>query len=250
MTVLGASVLALLALSYMDQSAPRPVENAGRGDAPGFSETVGRLLAKIPTPKASLHMSESFQYGIGKWKDVAGDANWGAADWSYVSGAIRPGRLRIWSDTAKLHDYRFEFEGRIERRSMAWAFRAADGGNYYASKLALDGTGRNGKAEIIRFAVVGGKESRRVSLPVPVSLEKDVFYRVSVKVKGDRFMTLLDGQVIDAWQDSRLRAGGVGFFSERGELASIRSVNLTDPDRFLEKLQSYLQFGFILPYGL
>jgi len=250
MTVLGASVLALLALSYMEQSAPRQVATSGQGDAPGFSETLGRLLAQIPTPTASLHMNEDFQYGIGKWKDAAGDTHWGSPDWSWVSGAIQPGRLRIWSDTAKLRDYRLEFEGRIERGSMAWAFRAADGGNYYASKLALGGTGRNGKAEIIRFAVVGGKESRRLSLPVPVALEKDVFYHVSVKVKGDHFVTLLDGQVIDTWQDSRLRAGGVGFFGERGELASIRSVSLTDPDRFLEKLQSYLQFGFILPYGL
>jgi hypothetical protein len=195
-------------------------------------------------------MSESFHSGLDQWRLAVHEAGLSGGDWSWSSGAVRPGRLRLWSETSKLSDYRFEFEGAIERKGMSWAFRASDGGNYYASKLVLDEKARSGKAEIVRFVVVGGKESRRVTLPIPVTLAKDTYYRIAVKVKGDRFITSVGGQVIDTWQDARLRKGGVGFFNERGEIASIRTVLVSDPDRFLEKLKSYLQFGFIMPPGI
>ena len=51
--------------------------------------------------------------------------------------------------------------------------------------------------------------------------------------------------MMDSWSDERLRAGGVGFFSDGGEIASLRYVQVTDKDTVVGRLLSYL--GFLRP---
>jgi hypothetical protein len=67
---------------------------------------------------------------------------------------------------------------------------------------------------------------------------------VKVAIKGDRFITTVNGQVVDSWTDSRHRRGGVGFFSEPGEKAVLRWVAVSEPKSMLQRLMS---FGVILP---
>jgi hypothetical protein len=134
-----------------------------------------------------------------------------------------------------------DFQAAIERKAVGWAFRAGDLHNYYATKLTV--SGRDGaRAEIERLVIVGGREMERVRLPIPVSIRAETLYRVRMRVKGDQFVTSVDGQVIDSWRDRRLRKGGVGFFAERGEQASVRWVSLSEPDSFFSRL---FALGFI-----
>jgi hypothetical protein len=51
--------------------------------------------------------------------------------------------------------------------------------------------------------------------------------------------------MVDSWSDNRLRAGGIGFFAESGEQASLRYVQVTDKDTVLGRLLSHL--GFLRP---
>ncbi len=67
------------------------------------------------------------------------------------------------------------------------------------------------------FIVLDGRERERVELPLPLTLESGVDYRVRVSVRGNRFLTSVNGQLISSWMDSRISRGGVGFFSEDGE---------------------------------
>ncbi len=50
---------------------------------------------------------------------------------------VRPTSLRLWKPSTSLSNYELEFPGQINRKSMDWAFRAADLHNYYATKLVI-----------------------------------------------------------------------------------------------------------------
>jgi hypothetical protein len=55
----------------------------------------------------------------------------------------------------------------------------------------------------------------------------DMFYRVRVDVRDQNFTTTVQGQVVDFWSDDRLSRGGVGFFSEKGERARLRWMEVS-----------------------
>jgi hypothetical protein len=60
-----------------------------------------------------------------------------------------------------------------------------------------------------------------------------------VSVRGDRFLTSVNGQLISSWLDGRLGTGGVGFFSEAGEQAAIKWVSVSERDSMLGRFLSY-----------
>ena len=63
--------------------------------------------------------------------------------------------------------------------------------------------------------------------------------RQSIRACGyDEFW--LQDQIVDVWSDNRLAAGGVGFFSDKGEQAKIRWIEVTHQSDFLGKLCAYL----------
>ena len=79
-------------------------------------------------------------------------------------------------------------------------------------------------------------------------LRRDTLYRVQMTVKGGDFSTAVNGQMVDSWSDEKLRSGGVGFFADNGEVASLRYVQITDKDTVLGRFLSYL--GFLRPHSL
>jgi hypothetical protein len=65
-------------------------------------------------------------------------------------------------------------------------------------------------------------------------------YRIRVDADGSNFTAQFQGQIVDVWSDSRLATGGVGFFSDKGEQAKIRWIEVTHQSDFLGKLCAYL----------
>lgn len=239
------SLLGVFLVGMADRSGRRvssDKQNHSGGNA--IWQTMQGAIERIPSPKPQVRLQEDFRAGLQRWHGVRPD------NWGLTADGVKLGALRIWEDSKNLTDYRLEFEGEIAKKSMGWAFRANDLRNYYASKINLSRTAGSATAEIVRFSVLGARESKRISLPLPIAIDKDTFYHVQVKVKGDKFITSINGHVVDVWQDARLGRGGVGFFSEKGESASIRWVSVSDADRFLEKLRSYLYLSFIAPYAI
>ena len=49
---------------------------------------------------------------------------------------------------------------------------------------------------------------------------------------------------MDAWNDRRLKRGGIGFFAENGERAALDWVSITERDSLLG---GFLNFGLIVP---
>jgi len=211
-------------MSPMPETNPRPGKS-------GFAQVIGKLIQN----NSSGTLREDFRSGFGNWEGLrASDSDWGLA-----GGEVRPASLRIWKPSTPLANYELDFLGAIDRKSIDWAFRASDVKNYYATKLIIAKPGALPNAGLIRYIVLDGRERERVELPLPLTLERGVDYRVRVSVQGNRFLTSVNGQLISSWMDTRLSRGGVGFFSEDGESSVLKWVSVSERDSFLGRIASH-----------
>jgi len=187
--------------------------------------------------RAAVDLVDDFRAGMGAW---SGGENW-AETWSYDSaGLVQTGDLALYRPSMALSNYRFEFLGQIGDRGIGWVFRAVDTENYYAMKIVFAGSGPMPAATVVRYAVIDGKAGPKTQLPLPMGARPDRMYRVRVDVDGSNFTAQFQDQIIDVWSDKRLAAGGVGFFSEKGEKAKIRWIEVSHQSDFLGKLCAYL----------
>jgi hypothetical protein len=233
-----AAVFAVLALSQLPMGGPAvksisplPDTNPHSSRAGGFAQMIGSMLES----KSSGTLREDFHAGVANWEGFRS----AGSDWAVDGGQIRPTSLRVWKPSTSMSNYEMEFMGQIERKSIDWAFRASDVKNYYATKLIITKPGPLPNAGLVRFIVLDGRERERVELPLPLTLERGVDYRVRVSVRDGRFLTSVNGQLISSWMDNRLSRGGVGFFSEDGESALLKWVSVSERDSFLGRIVSH-----------
>jgi hypothetical protein len=240
-------VVALLAVAFLIFAMTR-----NRGDGPGRDadgdpsdrSSSGNRAGRTDKSGAAT-IRETFSSGLAKW-EAPPDTK--APDWSTQGGYVRPGRLRVWKDSESLSNYDLEFLGHIEKKSMNWAFRAADFKNYYATKLTLANSGPMPNTGLVRYAVIDGKERDRVEVPLPIRMEANTDYRVKVSVRGGRFLTSIDGQLVSSWADKRISRGGVGLFADAGESSAFKWVSVSERDSFWGRVSSH--FGLIMAPGM
>jgi hypothetical protein len=238
--VLGIVTLAAVGLATGGQ----PSGSGGGSRVPSLNPTAsnstwGDSMRSVWRSHAQVTLTHDFSEGLGDF--IGGRGSGGKRDWSLDTNGLRPGKLRIWQRSTSLQDYDVDFLGQIEQKSMGWAFRAPDLKNYYGTKLTLTGrsTSTGPNAGLVRFVMLDGREQERSQLPIPFTLERGVPYRVHVTVQGSRFVTTVNGQVVSSWSDSRLPRGGVGFFSEDGEVSTVRWVSLAERDSMLGRLLAH-----------
>ncbi|HTC34203.1 MAG TPA: hypothetical protein VK724_12570 [Bryobacteraceae bacterium] len=233
----GAAIaVLLLAVSQMPMNSPAakaisPLPNNPHNTRGGFGQAISNLIQS----QTSGTLREDFHSGFSNWDGLKS----ASSEWAMQDGVVRPTSLRLWKPSTSLSNYELEFQGQINHKSMDWAFRAADLHNYYATKLVITHPGPLPNAGLVRFIVLDGRERERVELPLPLTLDPGVDYRVRVSVRGDRFLTSVNGQLISSWMDNRISRGGVGFFSEDGESALLKWVSVSERDSFLARLTSH-----------
>jgi hypothetical protein len=232
-------VFLLLALSQLPMSTPaaKSVSVSTMPDSSSHQSGsgVGQMLSNLIPNKASGTLREDFRSGAANWEGYKSIGS----DWTAAQGEVRPTSLRLWKPSTSMANYEMEFMGQIEHKSIDWAFRASDVRNYYATKLMITKPGPLPNAGLVRFIVLDGRERERVELPLPLTLERGVDYRVRVSVRGGRFLTSVNGQLVSSWTDNRLSRGGVGFFSEDGESSLLKWVSLSERDSFLGRIVSH-----------
>lgn len=233
--LLVALCVLLLMLLPGGTQQPRPPQ----GYLPPTGALGDRIMRALPG-KPTLSMREDFRLGLRNWMSLD-EVSRVVEGWSYGAGWMKPGNMRLWKPTLQLADYQFEFEGQIEKKAINWAFRATDQRNFYGTKLAVAPASH--RAEITRTVRVNGQEFRRLRLPIPIEIREGVTYLVKVRVKGDRFHTIVNGQLVDSWTDRSLRAGGIGFYSDPGERAGLRWVSISDRESFLQR---FLTLSFLV----
>jgi len=202
----------------------------------GITMRPGDLIRLTIQRRAVYEVTDNFQAGLASWEGKGL-----AKTWAYdKEGFVRPGHLALYKPSRDMQDYKVEFLTQIERKSVGWVFRAADEQNYYAMKLAVTEPGPRPLVALVRYAVVDGKQESHGEQPLQVMMHNNRPYRVSVDVKGNRFLTSIEGQVVDSWSDDRLKSGGVGLFSEGSEKARVYWLKVTKNSDFLGKLCSIL----------
>jgi hypothetical protein len=192
--------------------------------------------------RAAISFADDFRAGLDAWRSRSNRTT----NWSYdAAGFVLPGPLALYKPTLELVDYRFEFLGQIDQKAMGWVFRAEDLNNYYAMKFVVVKPGPLPLVDMVRYAVINGKEGPHVRKPLPITVRPDSLYRVMVDVRGADFTVITQGEVVDFWTDHRLQHGGVGFFANRGERARLRWVEVTHQYDALGRVCAYLA-----PYGI
>jgi hypothetical protein len=157
-----------------------------------------------------------------------GGAGW-ITEWASDSvGSARGRQISLYRPSISMSDYRLEFLGRIDRRSLGWVFRAADSGNYYAAKLEAVQPGGS-SLTITRFAVVHGFEGIHIQRTLALNTGASDMLKVRLEARGPRFTVYVQNQVAEDWEDDRLKSGAVGFLNEREERGQIQSVQIAFP---------------------
>ena len=202
----------------------------------GITLRPGDLIRLTIQRRAVYEVGDNFHAGLASW-----DGKNFAKTWSYdKEGFIRPGRLAMYKPSHEMQDYKLEFLTQIERKGVNWVVRAADDHNYYGMKLAVTEPGPRPLVALVRYVVIDGKKESHGELPLQVMMHNNRPYRVEVDVKGNKFLTSIEGQVVDSWSDDRLKTGGVGFFTEGSEKARLYWMKITKNSDFLGKLCSIL----------
>jgi hypothetical protein len=183
--------------------------------------------------RAAIHMEHDFSKGLEGWY---GDGDWAKSWTASASGFVGAGQLALYRPSQQLSDYRFEFLGQINGRSIGWVFRAADMQNYYATQLTITRAGMLPEVSLVRYQVVGGQESARVEIPVHAGVQNGRPYRIEEDVAGSNFTTSVEGEVVDSWSDDRLRAGAVGFFGSPEDKPSLYWIKVSNNDDFWGKV--------------
>jgi hypothetical protein len=174
--------------------------------------------------RAAVELTDNFAGGLHSWR---GTGDWGTS-WQYDShGGVKTGALALYSPTTSMADYQLEFTGEIEKKSLGWVFRAADTNNYYSVKLMTLKSGPMPTVAVVRSAVIDGKEGPRTQVLLPFPVSKEQVYHVRMEISGQFFTLFVQEQVVAFWSDDRLKTGGVGFFSGKGEQARLESVRVT-----------------------
>ena len=166
----------------------------------------------------SSDMGMSIMVGEGGWvENWAGDPN----------GQHGGRQITIYRPSLKLSDYRIEFQGQIDTKSIGWIFRAADPDNYYAMKLQLVSPELPLTVVLYKYIVLKGRQVQVGRVPIEVPVKNDTVFSIRVDVRGPKFNTYVQGQPVDVWTDDQIKSGGVGFLNERSERGKIKSVALS-----------------------
>lgn len=208
------------------------------------AEQNGRLnaLQRIILRRAAVRLFDDFRGGLGSWE---GREGW-AKTWRYGDATfVEPGELALLTPSLSMSDYTLTFLGQIERRSLNWVFRARDLSNYYSMRIVITRGGPLPEAAVVRSVVINGKEQNVKTLPIPFPVRADTLYLVRMEVRGQDFTTYIQNQVVDHFSDARLKRGGIGFYSPKGDRALLRWVEVSHQYDYLGRLCALLS-----PYGV
>ena len=151
--------------------------------------TFAASLRNTLTPSNPVTLRDSFGSGLSNWVGSEG-----AGTWAKACDYVMPGSCVCGSRPPTSPTMRWSFSDKIERKGMGWAFRAPDLHNYYGAELLIARSGPLPNADLVRFVVLNGHETERLQLPLPLTLDRHTDYRVHVSIRGDRFLTSVNGE--------------------------------------------------------
>jgi hypothetical protein len=203
----------------------------------GFFASIRHSLAE----RASLQITDNFRGSMANWAPRGAKSPEG---WSHhAEGYIQSGALALFHPSLKFTDYHLDFFGQIEQKSLGWTVRAKDEKNYHAMKVSVVEAGLRPFVALVQYDVIDGKPGQRFQTPLTVMVHNNRPMQVAVDVVGNRFVTSIDGEEVDTFNDGALASGGVGFFSDAGEHARLYWMRVSRNDDWLGHVCAFLSGG-------
>ncbi len=173
--------------------------------------------------RAQVNLLEDFHSGLDSWESIQPVMS----TWSYdPSGLVIPGELSFFTPSMHLADYDVETAAEVVK-GFGLVFRAAKPRTYHAVKFTAHGSADATSLAVERYTVIDGATSARTQTLCPIGVQKEALCRIRLQAHGDTFTLYVRGQLVDSWSDDRLRSGGVGLFSGRGDRARIAWVRVS-----------------------
>jgi hypothetical protein len=241
--VFGIPILLGLALQpslkKIPYTAQTPVTGIQKGIGRNFQAKMNEQWVQVRqtmVDRAAIALDEDFRAGLDDWTSRGGTTDWAFDE----TGFVRPGPLALYRPSIELTDYQLQFLGMIDKKALSWVVRAADFDDYYVVKLVVLKPGPVPTIGVTRYAVIHGVAQDRSDTIAYINAREDTLYRVRMDVHGDVQALTVQGQLVDSWSEPRLRKGGVGFFTARGEASRLRWVQVTHQYDMLGRLCAYL----------
>ncbi len=241
--VFGIPILLALALhpplKKISFTAPAQAAGLQRGIEHNFQSQLKERWQNVRqtmVDRAAIALDEDFRAGLDDWTSRGGTTEW-AFD---ATGFVRPGPLALYRPSIELTDYQLNFLGLIDKKALSWVVRAADFDDYYVVKLVVVKPAPLPTIGVVRYAVIHGVAQDRGDTIAFINAREDMLYRVRMDIHGDVFALTVQDQLVDSWTEPRLRKGGVGFFTARGEASRLRWVQVTHQYDMLGRLCAYL----------
>jgi len=223
-----AMVIPMILLLTLNAAGPRlytkpiAIKLASQPMFDGLLSRQWNAIRRTIAKRAGFDYTDDFHSGLDKWTFN------GPVTWGYDSmGFIRPTGLGLFKPTMRASDYHVEFTTRVDDHGIGFAFRATDASNYQAFRLVMTRGGASPEWHLVRYTVLGGRETSRIDKRLPVSPPPEKFFNVTLEVTGKDFTLMVLDKVADFWSDDRLKTGGIGFFCGKGEQARVRHVEVT-----------------------
>ncbi len=217
----------------------------------GWLHTVSSFTTRTLRGREDPAPVEYFNGGLENWVSATVHSTgeplrFGTGEWSCSSTGADPGVMRVWRESFDVSDYDMSFHARMKVKAIGWAFRARDAGTFYGMKITVAGPGNDIISHLEHFVHQRGNELAHNRMPLPMIIAEGADCHVQVRVRGSRFTTSIDGQVVDMWTDDRLKSGGIGFFSEAGESSTISWVKLVERGTMAGRFSGYFSLAALL----
>jgi len=211
----------------------------GGTPAPAKTGPVAWIRRTI-TNRAAQKINDGFR-SMENWD---GEAQARPVGWKrHPDGYVNTGALALLRPSLKFTDFRLEFFGQIETKSIGWTVHATNTMNYHAMKLTVVEAGLRPFVALVHYNVVGGKSGRQTQTPLNVMVHNNRPMQFAVDVRGSSVVTSIDGEEVDSFVDNTLVAGGVGFFSDAGERARLFWMRVSRNDDWLGHICAVLANG-------
>jgi hypothetical protein len=142
------------------------------------------------------------------------------------AGFSRARELVVYRPSLRATDCRFEFNWKVDTPGVGWVFRAKDTANYYAMRLKVVKPGPYPTLSVEHFTVYRGTEGPRVEKMLVLS-NRDPVLRIRTDLAGPSFTLYIGGTAAEYWTDTRLTAGGLGFFEEWHQGSDVQLVRMS-----------------------
>ncbi len=178
-----------------------------------------------------MNFVETFSPGLPRWA---------AASFRNVTEKGKPGMrivgFGLLRDASDWDNYTVGFDVKIHKEAVNFIVRARDRQNFYFLKLTDDKARDFPKNSLIKYIYQGGRyvagPGASVSpgayaiVSLPFKVKQNAVVPVVISASGNTLRVMIDGRLVDTWQDNTFKQGSFGFNCGAKEEATVTNFQV------------------------